>query len=79
MRGINYRALNSNWMSIIEKLCDEKTPHDVLDVVVQHLENTKIMSEKLSMKSDNIINAIKEINRGIYHIKQGMRHIDPEG
>ncbi len=79
MRGINYRALNSNWMSIIDKLCEEKTPHDVLDVVVQHLEQTKVMTEKLSMKSDNIVCAIRDLKIGISHIKQGMRHIDPEG
>lgn len=79
MRGINYRSLNSNWISIIDKLCEEKTPHDVLDVVVQHLEQTKDIAEKLSMKSDSIENAIRYLKIGILNIKQGMRHIDPEG
>jgi hypothetical protein len=78
MRGVNYQSLMANWMAIIDKLCEEKTPHDVLGVVVEHLENTKIMVEKMSLRSDNLVYALKDIKQGINHIKRGMRHIDPE-
>lgn len=78
MRGINYRSLNENWIAIIDKLCEEKTPHDVLDIVVEHLTATKLMTEKLGYKSDNLAYAIEEIKKGIHHIKEGMKHIDPD-
>lgn len=79
MRGINYRSLNEKWISIIDKLCDEKTPHDVLGVVVDHLKATKTFAENFGYRSDNIEYGIKEIEKGISHIKLGMKHIDPEG
>jgi hypothetical protein len=79
MRGINYRSLNEKWISIIDKLCDEKTPHDVLGVVVDHLKATKVITEKMGYKSENLAHGIRELERGIMHIKLGMKHIDPEG
>lgn len=78
MRGINYRSLNDNWVTVIDKFCDEKTPHDVLGVVAAHLKTTKVMVEKMGYRSDNLEYAIKEIEKGISHIKLGMKHIDPE-
>lgn len=79
MRGINYRSLTQNWRPIIEKLCDEVTPHDVLDVVLEHLQTTQDICVKMSMRSDNIESAISHLKIGISEIKKAMKHIDPEG
>lgn len=78
MRGISYRAMSENWISIVDKLCDEKTPHDVLGVVLEHLKTTKIMAEKMAFRSDNLNYAIRELEQAVHHIKMGMKHIDPE-
>ena len=79
MRGINYRSLTQNWRPIIDKLCDEVTPHDVLDVVLEHLETTQDICVKMSMKSDNIDKAMSHLKIGISEIKKAMKQIDPEG
>ena len=71
MRGINYRSLMANWEAILDKLCDEITPHDVLMVIVKHLQHTAEMSEKLAYKNDHIKKCIEKI-------EEAMALIDPE-
>jgi hypothetical protein len=72
MRGVNYRFLISNWDQIVEKLCDEVTPHDILGIIQRHLVKTAEFSEKLSYKSDNLREAIQKI-------QEAMQLINPEG
>lgn len=71
MRGINYRVMLQNWEPILQKFCEELTPHDMLDVICQHLQHTSDLSEKMSFKNDHIKKAIEKI-------KEGMALIDPE-
>jgi hypothetical protein len=71
MRGINYKTLTSRWKEIIEKLCEEVTPHDVLSIVADHLEKSANLSDRLSIKSTHIREALQ-------HIQMAMKKIDPE-
>jgi hypothetical protein len=71
MKGINYNSMLANWDVIIEKLCEECTPHDVLGVVVRNLENTRQMCEKLSVKQDHL-------KQAIINIQSAMDLINPE-
>jgi hypothetical protein len=71
MRGINYRSLLNNWEEIVEKLCDELTPHDILGVIANHLNKTADISEKMSYKSDHLREAVKKIN-------EAMQMVNPE-
>lgn len=71
MRGINYKSLTQNWKAIVEKICEETSPYDVLSVVVEHLNRTSKTAEKMGFKFQNI-------NEAIDQIKAGMQKIDPE-
>jgi len=71
MKGINYNSMLANWDLIIEKLCEECTPHDVLGVVVENLERTRQMCEKMSFNQDHLAQAID-------NIKLAMKLINPE-
>ena len=71
MRGINYKSLTQNWKAIVEKICEEPSPYDVLSVVVEHLNRTSKTAEKMGFKFQNI-------NEAIDQIKAGMQKIDPE-
>jgi hypothetical protein len=71
MKGLNYNSLLSNWDLIIDKLCEECTPHDVLGVVLKNLQNTASMCEKLKIKNDNL-------NMAISNIEEAMKLINPE-
>lgn len=71
MRGINYKHLTQNWKAIIDKICEETSPYDVLSIVIEHLSRTSKTAEKIGFKFKNIDEAIE-------HIKAGMQKIDPE-
>jgi len=71
MRGINYRQLLSAWDIIIDKLCEECTPHDVLGVVKKHLESSAAVAKKSGLNYENINDAIKNLDKA-------MKNINPE-
>ena len=71
MRGINHKQLLSKWDLIIQRICDECTPHDVLSVVVSHLTN--VIKEK---KKHNICNRKEQM--AIDLIKEAMEKITPD-
>lgn len=72
MKGINYRSLIANWDAIIEKLCEECTPHDVLGVVHDHLNKCVMKFNALGVQADNM-------QRAIVKIEEAMKEIDPDG
>ena len=71
MRGLNYNKMLKEWDRIIDKVCEECTPHDVLMVVRQHLERQATKNKELGLKGDKFDKAVK-------HITQAMKHINPE-
>lgn len=71
MRGVNYRQLLANWDTVIDKLCEECTPHDVLGVVKRHLERSSEDARRSGLNFGNIDKAI-ELLTGV------MSCIDPE-
>lgn len=71
MRGINYRQLLSKWDIIIDKLCEECSPHDVLGVVKKHLEQSAQVAKKAKLNFENI-------NEAIVLIDSAMKRINPE-
>jgi hypothetical protein len=71
MRGINQRELLNKWDLIIQKICEDCTPHDVLGVVVTHLN--AVVKQKRSLK----LSGRKE-QMAIDLIKEAMEKISPE-
>lgn len=71
MRGINYRQLLSKWDIIVDKLCEECSPHDVLGVVKKHLEHSAQIAKKAKLNFENI-------NEAIVLIESAMKRINPE-
>lgn len=72
MRGINYRSLVSNWESVIDKLCEEVTPFDVMNVVLKHVKNTAKICEDVNVPNKNL-------NDFIQQVEEALKLIDPEG
>jgi len=71
MRGINHREMLSKWDSVIQKICDECTPHDVLGVVASHLNN--VVKEKRRL---NLCGRKEQL--AIELIKEAMENISPD-
>jgi hypothetical protein len=71
MKGINYRSLLANWDTIIDKLCDECSVHDVLGIITDNLQKDCKKLQSMSLSSKNIEEAIKKI-------KEAMVLINPE-
>ena len=46
MKGINYRILMNNWDAVVDKICDEMTPHDVLRVIADYIQRNIKESKK---------------------------------
>lgn len=76
MKDINYRSMLQNWDTIIDKLCDELTPYDVLGVVAKHLEVSCKMCENLGYRNDREKDALKKINeaRSLINHERVIKH-----
>ena len=71
MKGINYRVLMNNWDTIVDKICDEMTPHDVLRVVADHIKRNINDSKKHKIPFSNL-------EEGHKLIIEAMNKINPE-
>jgi hypothetical protein len=72
MRGINFQSLLKNWDTIVHKLCEEVTTHDVLSIVTEHV---KLIVDDLNK---NKIDSSKA-KEALEHLKQAIKLLDPEG
>ena len=72
MRGINFQSLLKNWDTIVHKLCEEASTHDVLQIVYQHVQ---LMEKDFKSRK---INAEK-IEQASKLIEQALKLLDPEG
>ncbi len=71
MKGINYRSLLDNWEAVIDKLCEECTPYDVLEVVAKNVNNIIVLTEKLKVHNQHLKDAQAKI-------QEAMKLLDPE-
>lgn len=71
MRGINFRSLLQNWDTIVHKLCEEVTTHDVLNIVRDHVKLIVCDLEKNKINSEKAKKALK-------HIEEALILLDPE-
>jgi len=72
MRGINFQSLLKNWDLIIDKLCEEVSTHDVLQVATQHVKN--MIPELKKKKIDS-----KKAEEAYKHLQAALKLLDPEG
>ena len=72
MRGINFQSLLKNWDTIVYKLCEEVSTHDVLEVVIQ---NVHLMAKELNK---NNIDSTK-VESALVLLEQALELLDPEG
>ena len=71
MKGINYRVLMNNWDTVVEKICDEMTPHDVLRVVAKYVQQNIDESKKHNLTTSHLV-------EGHRKLIEAMIHLDPE-
>jgi len=72
MRGINFQSLLKNWDTIVYKLCEEVSTHDVLEIVIQ---NVHLMAKELNK---NNIDSTK-VESALVLLEQALELLDPEG
>lgn len=72
MRGINYQSMLKNWDLIIDKLCEEVSTHDVLSVVLQHVN---LMADELESKKLNA----EKVNKAKKLLEEALSLLNPEG
>lgn len=72
MRGIHYPSMVKNWDTIIYKLCEEVSTHDVLSIVT---ENVKLLVDDLKRNKINNSKA-KEAYK---HLQKALDLLNPEG
>jgi hypothetical protein len=71
MRGINFQSLIKNWDTIVHKLCEEVSTHDVLEIVTQHVD---LIISDLEKNKYNTAKAIEAKN----HLQKALQLLDPE-
>jgi glucan phosphorylase len=71
MRGINFQSMLKNWDSIIHKLCEEVSTHDVLEIVKNHIQ---LMVEEFNK---NKLNSSK-IEEALNHVSIALELLNPE-
>lgn len=71
-RKPNYNWLLANWSTVIRKLCEECSTHDVLGVFCDHLEDASVKLEHAGISP-------KKTQRALSKLREAMRLIDPEG
>ncbi len=71
MKGINYRILMNNWDAVVDKICDEMTPHDVLRVIADYIQRNIKESKKHKLNCD-------KLEKGHELIIEAMNQLNPE-
>ncbi len=71
MRGVNFQSMLKNWDSIIHKLCEEVSTHDVLEIVKNHIQ---LMVEEFNK---NKLNSSK-IEEALNHVSIALELLNPE-
>lgn len=71
MRGVNFQSMLKNWDSIIHKLCEEVSTHDVLEIVKNHIQ---LMVEEFNK---NKLNSSK-IEEALNHVSIDLELLNPE-
>jgi hypothetical protein len=69
--AINVRRLVKDWDNVIIKLCDEVTPHDVIEVVATYLDLIVSDCEQFDFECEKVKKAKELLN-------QALQLLDPE-
>lgn len=71
MRGVNFRMLLANYRSVVDKLCDELSTHDILCAIKENLARKVCELEKNKFSTEKTKLALKKLD-------EVLELIDPE-